>query len=91
MVNAILELRLFYFRNHFAFSWKGDARPVILTGANGVGKTNILEAISFLAPGKGLRSAKLSEVNRWGEEEKWAVYAVADTQKGEISIGTGRG
>jgi len=91
VVNAILELRLFQFRNHFAYQWKGDARPVILTGANGAGKTNILEAVSFLAPGRGLRGAKLAEINRWGEEEKWAVYAVAKTQKGEVDIGTGRG
>ena len=91
MVNAILELRLFHFRNHFAYQWKGNISPVILTGANGVGKTNILEAISFLAPGRGLRSAKLSDIDRWGEEEKWAVYALAKTPKGEVDIGTGRG
>ena len=89
--NAILELRLFYFRNHFAYQWKGSAAPVILTGHNGVGKTNILEAISFLAPGRGLRSAKLAEIDQWGEEEKWAIYALAKTPQGEVNIGTGRG
>jgi DNA replication and repair protein RecF len=41
-----------------------DARPVVLTGANGAGKTNLLEAISFLAPGRGLRRARLGEVDR---------------------------
>ena len=63
---------------------------MILTGANGVGKTNILEAISFLAPGRGLRSAKLAEIDQWGEEEKWAIYAIAQTAQGEIAVGTGR-
>lgn len=48
-------------------SWRGlrvdlDARPVILSGANGSGKTNILEALSFLAPGRGLRRARLHEI-----------------------------
>lgn len=89
--NALTELRLHYFRNHFAYAWQGEAAPVILTGANGVGKTNILEAISFLAPGKGLRGAKLSEIDRWGEDAKWAVYALARTPQGEVTIGTGRG
>ncbi len=90
--NALTELRLHYFRNHFAYLWEGDAAPVILTGANGVGKTNILEAISFLAPGKGLRGAKLAEIDRWGDEEaKWAIYALAKTPQGEVTIGTGRG
>ena len=41
-----------------------DAAPVVLYGANGAGKTNLLEALSFLAPGRGLRRAKLSEIDR---------------------------
>lgn len=87
---AILELQLFHFRNHWAFQWTGHPIPVVMTGSNGVGKTNILEAISLLAPGKGLRRAKLSDMNRWGEEEKWAVYALASTHRGVVQVGTGR-
>ena len=34
-----------------------DGRPVALFGANGAGKTNILEAVSLLSPGRGLRRA----------------------------------
>lgn len=41
-----------------------DPRPVVLTGANGAGKTNLLEAISFLAPGRGLRHAGLAAIDR---------------------------
>lgn len=85
------ELRLFHFRNHRAFYWQGGPQPVILTGPNGAGKTSILEAISFLAPGRGLRSAKLSEIDAWGQEEPWAVYAEAETPVGRVHIGTGRG
>ncbi|HEV2079490.1 MAG TPA: AAA family ATPase, partial [Allosphingosinicella sp.] len=37
---------------------------VILTGENGAGKTNVLEAVSLLSPGRGLRRASLSEMAR---------------------------
>ena len=65
-----------------------DGRPVVLTGANGAGKTNILEAISYLVPGRGLRRAKLSEAARDGAVA-WAVSASADIAGREIEIGTG--
>ncbi|MDO9458946.1 MAG: DNA replication/repair protein RecF [Alphaproteobacteria bacterium] len=56
-----------------------DGRPVVLTGENGAGKTNLLEALSFLAPGRGLRWARLSEVTRIGAPaQTWAVAAGLD-------------
>jgi len=58
---------------------------VLLSGENGAGKTNILEAASLLTPGRGLRGAALSEMARRGGENGWAVAAKAD----EIDIGTG--
>jgi DNA replication and repair protein RecF len=48
---------------------------VILTGDNGAGKTNILEAVSLLAPGRGLRGAPLSEMARTGGPGGFAVAA----------------
>lgn len=39
-----------------------NAHRIVLTGANGAGKTNLLEAVSFLAPGKGIRNARFSDV-----------------------------
>ena len=39
---------------------------VILTGENGAGKTNVLEAVSLLSPGRGLRGATLGEMARRG-------------------------
>jgi DNA replication and repair protein RecF len=67
-----------------------DARPVVLTGANGAGKTNLLEALSFLAPGRGLRRARLAEVGRFGADAaaSWAVAAVLATPEGAAEIGT---
>jgi DNA replication and repair protein RecF len=58
---------------------------VLLSGDNGAGKTNLLEAVSLLTPGRGLRGAALSEMARRDGANGWAVAATAD----EIDIGTG--
>ncbi len=68
--------------------------PVVLYGPNGIGKTNLLEAVSLLSPGRGLRGAKLASVTRkhsQGESaEAWTVSAVlARPPHGEWEIGTG--
>jgi len=67
----------------------GDA-PVVLTGHNGAGKTNILEAISLLVPGRGLRRAKISEIDRQGQGQPWAMHCIVKAPMGEMAIGTGR-
>jgi DNA replication and repair protein RecF len=72
---AIRRLTLTDFRNHVARDVEPGAGLVILTGENGVGKTNILEAVSLLAPGRGLRGATLSEVARHGGPGGFTVYA----------------
>lgn len=59
----LLSLSLVDFRNHAATRLApGRAGVVLLTGANGAGKTNILEAVSLLAVGRGLRGAALSQM-----------------------------
>ena len=58
---------------------------VILTGENGAGKTNVLEAVSLLSPGRGLRGAPLSEMARTGGAGGFSVAA----RFGDIDIGTG--
>jgi DNA replication and repair protein RecF len=64
---------------------------VILTGENGAGKTNILEAVSLLSPGRGLRRASLSEMARCGGPGGFAVAArLSPFPEGEgVTIGTG--
>jgi DNA replication and repair protein RecF len=88
------HLTLTSFRTYRQVTLELDAQPVVLTGANGVGKTNLLEAISFLAPGSGLRQAKLSEVDCRSasnqSEMAWAVHARFTTPHGEHLLGTGR-
>ena len=55
--SGVTRLTLTDFRNYAFLRMTPGLRPVIITGENGSGKTNILEAISFLTPGRGLRSA----------------------------------
>ena len=62
--HAITSLTLENFRNYRSLSLSLPPQPVVLRGRNGAGKTNILEAISLLSPGRGLRGAKLREMDR---------------------------
>ena len=66
--------------------------PVVLYGPNGAGKTNILEALSLLTPGRGLRGAKVGEIQRCylPNGQSWAVSAIAQTPYGATKLGTGR-
>jgi len=63
--------------------------PVVLTGANGVGKTSVLEALSLLAPGGGLRGAQIADLRRRDGAPGWAVNAVVDGPLGAVEIATG--
>jgi len=62
--SGISRLTLTDFRNYAYLRLNVEPAPVILTGENGSGKTNILEAISFLTPGRGLRGARLADIKR---------------------------
>jgi DNA replication and repair protein RecF len=72
---AILTLQLSHFRSHRAARLEFDGRPVALVGANGAGKTNILEAVSLLSPGRGLRRAAVEDLARRPEAIGWKVAA----------------
>jgi DNA replication and repair protein RecF len=85
----IRSLTLTNFRSYRAASIAGDAQMVVLTGANGVGKTNMLEAISFLTPGRGLRRATFEEVAFSEGDGSWAVSAEVEGALGLATIGTG--
>lgn len=89
---AVRRLVLTDFRCYASLRLELDARPVVLTGLNGAGKTNLLEALSFLAPGRGLRRARLDEIDRRaaGPSAHWSVAAALLTAAGPIEIGTGR-
>jgi DNA replication and repair protein RecF len=74
---AITRLSLSDFRNHEDFLLEPEKPFVVLTGENGAGKTNVLEAISLLAPGRGLRRAPLADMVRIGQQG-FAVAARMD-------------
>ncbi len=82
------RLALTGFRNYATLTWRPRAQITVLHGPNGSGKTNLLEAISLLVPGRGLRGARIGELQRIGATA-WAVAARLDTPEGPIDIGTG--
>lgn len=88
---SVSKLNLSNFRCYDAsrITLGSTTKPVVLTGANGAGKTNILEAISFLSPGRGLRRAALSEVGKIGAVGQWAVAATINCSSGAVDVGTG--
>ncbi len=85
------RLALTQFRTYAALTWRPSAAITVLSGANGSGKTNLLEAISLLTPGRGLRGARLGDLARRGEGATgaWAVAGRLATAGGDIDIGTG--
>ena len=91
---TVTRLALSAFRSYETLTLEVDARPVVLTGENGAGKTNILEALSLLSPGRGLRGAALIDSARVlpGEDEPqrpWAVAATVEGPDGTFNVGTG--
>ncbi len=94
IVCAVQRLRLSNFRNYDSLALDPAAQVMVLTGANGAGKTNLLEAISFLSPGRGLRRARLRDVLRQGAAEgveSWAVAATVRGLDGPVKLGSSLG
>src|SRR5665213_24269 len=86
----IRRLTLTNFRSyHSAQIELASAVPVVLTGANGAGKTNLIEAISLLAPGRGLRRATMEELAFSEGDGAWAVNAELEGMLGLATLGTG--
>jgi DNA replication and repair protein RecF len=86
----IRRLTLTNFRSYHAAQIElGAAGPVVLTGANGAGKTNLIEAISLLAPGRGLRRATMEELAFSEGDGAWAVSAEIEGMLGLATLGTG--
>ena len=83
------RLKLTDFRNYAAVSLEMDGRHVVLTGNNGAGKTNLMEAVSFLSPGRGLRRAAYSDVTRVGATAGFSIFAELEGMEGTVEIGTG--
>ncbi|MGH2340580.1 DNA replication/repair protein RecF [Segnochrobactraceae bacterium EtOH-i3] len=85
----VAGLRLTDFRNHQETRLDAGAGHVVLVGENGAGKTNLIEAVSFLSPGRGLRRATLEEPARKGGPGGWVVSADVEGVDRRVTIGTG--
>ncbi|TGQ45284.1 MULTISPECIES: DNA replication/repair protein RecF [unclassified Mesorhizobium] len=85
----ISKLTLTNFRNYAALSIGLSPGAVVLSGDNGAGKTNLLEAISLLTPGRGLRRAPYADLAREGGDGGFALHARIEGPEGQAEIGTG--
>ena len=79
------RLTLSDFRNHADALIVPDHAFILLTGENGAGKTNILEAVSMLAPGRGLRGAALRDM---AKQDGMGGFGIAAEVDG-VMLGTG--
>ncbi|MEE8438541.1 MAG: DNA replication/repair protein RecF [Micropepsaceae bacterium] len=101
---ALKTIRLVNFRSYSDATLDVPSGPVVLAGANGTGKTNCLEAISLLSPGRGLRGARLGEMQRNAPHDAnvqeavdgfllgaslWTVAATLERTDGSWEVGTG--
>ncbi|PBB20778.1 DNA replication/repair protein RecF [Mesorhizobium sp. WSM4313] len=85
----VSKLILTNFRNYATLSLELAPGAVVLSGDNGAGKTNLLEAISLLTPGRGLRRAPYGDVAREGGDGGFALHARIEGPEGQVEIGTG--
>nr|WP_051952768.1 DNA replication/repair protein RecF [Methylocapsa aurea] len=86
---GVRRVTLADFRSYAALDLDISASLVVLSGDNGAGKTNLLEALSLLAPGRGLRRAELSDCTRQTGGGGFAVSVELETPCGAVQLGTG--
>ncbi|SHL23598.1 DNA replication/repair protein RecF [Roseibium suaedae] len=86
---GLTRLTLTDFRNYERLDLVFTGQLVAFVGDNGIGKTNILEAISFLTAGRGLRRAAISDIARLGGSGGWSVSASMVRDDLDTRIGTG--
>jgi DNA replication and repair protein RecF len=86
---GVRRLWLADFRTYPSLDLSVEANLIVLTGENGAGKTNLLEALSLLSPGRGLRRAALSECARKGGSGGFAISAEIEAERGPVHLGTG--
>lgn len=86
---ALRRLILSEFRSYATLDIAIAARTIVVTGENGSGKTNLLEAISMFAQGRGLRRADLADCARRGGSGGFAISVEMAAPEGTVQLGTG--
>lgn len=90
---SIKKLTLTNFRNHKHLEIHSDAPFILIEGLNGTGKTNILEAISFLSPGRGFLNSSSQDMIplhlTQTSDANWQINAIIESNDNSYNIGTG--
>ncbi|SIQ92406.1 DNA replication/repair protein RecF [Bosea sp. TND4EK4] len=86
-MTAVSRLILQDFRSYEALDLPVEGQIVALIGENGAGKTNILEALSLFAPGRGLRRAELPAMARLGGDGSFAASVTLAEEAGRLGVG----
>ena len=88
-IPLVARLTLSDFRSYGALDCRVRAKTIVLTGENGAGKTNLLEALSMFSPGRGLRRAEIGECARRGGAGGFAVSIEIETDGASAQLGHG--
>lgn len=91
---AVRRLTLLRFRSYARAELELPPGPVAIHGSNGAGKTNLIEAVSLLSPGRGLRGAPGEDLARGGDPLGWRAAAAVEGIGGAhqvVTSGAGRG
>jgi DNA replication and repair protein RecF len=89
LVPLVRRLTLRDFRTYAALDIRLNRALVALTGENGAGKTNLIEALSMFSPGRGLRGAEIGVCSRRGGPGGFAVSIELESDGIETQLGHG--
>jgi len=84
-MTLIQKLQLNNFRNFESVALDFVPGISLIIGENGAGKTNLLEALSHLTPGRGIRGASAQDMCKF-DSDGWNLDAVFDTKLGPANL-----